>query len=202
MGYIECEELAPDQVSQIKQAISVARRAIVNARRELEIARDRYSPLVGRYFKIFTTKAEDHRDLDKIMTCYNYVERALLGQYNLVFDGELTGPAFGLSRIIGMKVAAYVPAAVKPGSGKEGVVKMVRSRAFLGDSRQLAYILIHELCHLYGGCDIDEYHGELGGAIRIVRVKALRNADSYAFFAIPPPEVPSMKVQMPPTPNR
>lgn len=197
MGGITYRDLNATHTSQIKQAIMVARRAIAGAKQELRRARTSPSVLVGRYFKITTTQGKDASDLNVILGRFNLVAGALLGHENLVFDGETTGPAFNLGRLVGKNAAAYVWGPVPAGSGREGVVKIVKARAFQGGNRRLARTLIHELCHLYAGCDLDEYHGG-GGAIRIDRSRALRNADTYAHFALPETRSPSLRAPLQP----
>ncbi len=191
---VRFDDLSDDELADVKAAIRLALRKIGEAKAEIARARKAPSPRVMSYFRIQGTSKADLEKLDLIHARYNTIAGALLGHANLVIDGELTGPAFGLGKLVGKDIPAYVRSLEPPDEGEEGVVKVVVP-SFRSRSREAqARILIHEVSHRYCGTVDVEY--TQGTVAALTADDAIRNADTYAAFAIPAPRSGGLKVKM------
>lgn len=191
---ITYRDFTPDEQAVIKLAVKLALRKVGEAIAEIKAAMNKPSIRVMRYFKITGTTAADKKNLDIINANYNIIAGALLGHDKLVIDRERTGPFFGLGKLIGKNVAAYVRCNVRPAHGEEGVVNIVSSEFGRMSLENMARVLIHEVSHRYTGT-VDEVYLEGGGVGKIDTATAIRNADTYAYFAVPAPRAPSLKVK-------
>ena len=188
---IRFKDLSNQQKIDLQVAARFALRKIADAMKVLKDAKSKSSGPVLTHFKIGGITREDVRDLDLIISKFNIIAGALLGHSDAVFDGERTGPAFGLEEIFSNPVMAYVCSLNPPKQGEEGVIKIVKPNLFNPDNvkssmyiESIARILIHEVAHRFAGCaDKKYYRGST--AIRIEKRDAMNNADSYANFAIP-----------------
>jgi hypothetical protein len=188
---LKFKDLSDQQKIDLSIAAKFALRKIAYAIKLLKDAKSKINGPVLRHFKIEGTSRDDVKDLDLIISKYNIIAGALLGHSNAVFDGENTGPAFGLEEIFSNPVMAYVWSLSPPKQGEEGVIKIVKPNVFNPDNvrssmyiESIARILIHEIAHRFAGCADNKYY-EGSSAIRIERQDAINNADSYANFAIP-----------------
>ena len=173
--------------------MKLALRKVGEAIAVIKAAKNKASTRVMRYFKITETTAADKNNLDLISANYNIIAGALLGHDKLVIDSERTGPFFGLGKLIGKDVAAYVRSNVRPDHGEEGVVNIVRSEFGRMNLENMARVLIHEVSHRYTGT-VDEVYLK-GGVGKIDTATAIRNTDTYAYFAVPVPRASSLKVE-------
>jgi hypothetical protein len=114
------QDLTAAQREAIKAAIKLALRKIGEAKAVLVAAGSRLSERVMRYFKITGTTDADLKALDVVLEKYNVIAGALLGHENLVLDGEKTGPYFGIGKLLGYEVIAYVWGNERPEPGEEG----------------------------------------------------------------------------------
>ena len=175
----------------------LARRRIGEAVAELKRARKDRSLLVEVFFRFDSTDKEHQEKLDRIQANYNIIAGALLGHDGLVIDGERTGPAFNLGKIIGKSPAGYVWSRTRPDPGEEAEVQIVtpnfESPPEVFDNltksvqwsvrREQARVVIHEVAHRYCGVDDIKYlHGK---PAKLSAEEAIDNADSYAAFAVP-----------------
>jgi hypothetical protein len=184
------------QQRKVKAAVRLGLSAIADAKAALVAAKTQPSREVMRYFKITGTTDEDLAGLDLAIAVYNEVAGALLGHEKLVFDAELTGPAFGLGKLFGHDVAAYVWGRGRPGPGEEGVVKIVTPKFDALSLEARARVLIHEVSHKYAAT-VDEWYLGGGGAGKGDSAAALRNADTYAHFALPEERGSSLRAPIP-----
>jgi head-tail adaptor len=198
-GSVSFRDFTAAQREKVKSAVRLALRAIADAKAELVTAKTRPSREAMRYFKITGTTDEDLAGLDLAIAVYNEVAGALLGHEKLVFDAERTGPAFGLGKLFGHDVTAYVSRSGTPERGEEGVLKIVTPKFDPMSLEGKARVLIHEVSHIYAAT-VDEWYLGGGGAGKGDSAAALRNADSYAHFAIPEGRSPSLRARVPGTP--
>ena len=184
-------DLTVAQRDAIKAAIKLALRKIGEAKAVLVSAGNRPSERVMRYFKITGTTDADLKALDVVLENYNVIAGALLGHEKLVLDGEKTGPYFGIGKLLGHEVAAYVWGNKRPEPGEEGTVNIVTPEFSLRSLENKSRALIHEVSHKYAGTvDVKYLQGQGGG--NLDTAEAIRNADTYAYFAIPDPRSPSL----------
>lgn len=195
-GSVTFRDFTAAQRDEVKSAVKLALRAIADAKAELVKAKTQPSREVMRYFKITGTTEGDLAGLDLAIAVYDQVAGALLGHERLVFDAERTGPAFGLGKLVGHDVAAYVWGRGRPAPGEEGVVKIVTPKFDASSLEARARVLIHEVSHKYAAT-VDEWYLGGGGAGEGDAAAALRNADSYAHFAFPEGRSPSLQAPIP-----
>lgn len=188
-------DLTVAQRDAIKAAIKLALRKIGEAKAVLVDAGNKPSGRVMRYFKITGTTDADLKALDVVLENYDMIAGALLGHEKLVLDGEKTGPYFGIGKLLGYKVAAYVWGNERPEPGEEGTVNIVTPEFSLSSLENKARVLIHEVSHKYAGTvDVKNLQGQGGG--NLDTTDAIRNADTYSYFAIPTPRAPSIKIKL------
>jgi hypothetical protein len=78
---------------------------------------------------------------------------------------------------------------------KKGTVNIVTPEFDLWSLENKARVLIHEVSHKYAGTvDVKYLQGQGGG--NLDTAEAIRNADTYAYFAIPTPRALSIKVKL------
>lgn len=191
------EDLNSKQRAEVAAAVRLARRRIGEAVAELKRAKEKVSPLVEAFFRFDGREEENHDKLDRILANYHIIAGALLGHDGLVIDGERTGPAFNLGKIIGKSPQGYVWSRTRPEPGETAEIQIVTpnfmSPPEVFDNlprsvqwkvrREQARVVIHEVAHRYCGVDDIKYlHGKPG---RLSVEEAMDNADSYASFAIP-----------------
>lgn len=193
-GRITFEDFAPAKEKDIKATIKFALRKIAEARKEAISAKSKPSKRVGRFFKIITTTESDKKMLDIVINNFNLIASPLLAHENLVIDGEETGPIFGLGKLFGFDVPAYIWRNGIPDPGEEGVVKIVKPAFNIESIEQKARILIHEVCHKYTGLG-DKWYVDKGAGRKVTPADAIRNTDTYAHFAIPKPRSGSLSVK-------
>lgn len=185
------KDLTEKQIIDLRIASRFALKKIASAINILRSAKLKISGPVLTHFKIGGISQNDIKDLEFIISKYNKIAGALLGHSKAVFDGEKTGPLFGIEEIISNPVMAYVNSLRPPVKGEEGVIKIVKPNVFDPENvkssifiESLARILIHEVAHRFAGCSDNKYYRG-STAIRIERKDAMNNADTYANFAIP-----------------
>ncbi|MEO1104540.1 MAG: hypothetical protein AAFW98_12540, partial [Pseudomonadota bacterium] len=176
-------DLSEEQVQSLKSTIKLCRLRLAGALADLRQAKSKPVGRVGAHFKIMGTSRDDLRDLSIIENNLNRMVGVLLGFENMVLDGERTGPAMGLGRLVGVDVEAYVRSTTPPKAGEEGVIKIVTEPFFKRNDEERGSMLIHEIGHRFVGLKDVKY--VQGRAVRISREDAMRNADSYAAFVFP-----------------
>lgn len=192
------DDLNDNQSQSVEQACLFARRRIADAINLLKGARNRITPEVATHFRIGDTSAASKADLQTAISTYYVIVDALLGHQNLGFEGETSGPYGAIGDALGQafrgsKPEAYVWSTSPPNRGDEGIVHLVSHRVFGRPLPEQARIIIHEVGHRFAGLqDKKGYHASR--VININREDALVNADTYAHFAIPRPQGPSLKV--------
>jgi hypothetical protein len=180
---VEFEDLDPEYQRLLKKVFQFCLRRIAEAKEELYRALVRLSPKVARHFKIMSTESSDRLKIREIISNYNRIAGVLLGHEKIRYDGEKTGPAFGLGRIFGIRVEGYVTGLGPLDSGQTGEIKIVKPEFMKAPYEQKARIVIHEIAHKFLGMKDIKYYGP-SSAIKISTEQALNNADSYANFAI------------------
>lgn len=175
-------DLSSSQVDAIQAAATLALRGIADAISILKRARTSPVPRVASHFKISETSQKSRIDLELISANYHRMAGALLGHEKLYFEGESSGPYGVIGDWMGRVLFNIDPAAYA--YNNEPVVHLVKKKVFGHSPVHQARIIIHELGHAL--CDLNDkkYYGS-GTAINVSRKEALRNADSYAYFALP-----------------
>jgi hypothetical protein len=178
------EDLTLAEQRLIERVSRFCLRRIADAIQELGSALGKPSPAVMRHFKITGATPAEQEKIQSLIDRYNRIAGVLLGHERLRFDGELTGPAFGLGQIVGKRPPGYVwwLGPVRPGeTGEVKIVTPAFTQASLADQGR---IVIHEIAHRFlGMTDVKYYEG--AGAIKLSTAEAMQNADTYANFAIP-----------------
>jgi hypothetical protein len=187
-------DFSPAERDVIRRAAKLALRKVGEAKTEIKAAKIKPSTRVIRFFNITGTAPEDIKNLDVIYANYNIIAGALLGHDNLVIDGECSGPFWGLGKLIGKDIAAYVWSNVRPTPGEEGEINIVTPEFNRKSLEDMARVLIHEVSHRYTGTVDEDYLED--GVGKIDTAKALRNADNYAYFALPTQRPPSLKINV------
>lgn len=189
---VEFEDLDSEQQRVIKDLFPFCLRKIAEAKEELSRALVRTSPKVFRHFKINSTESSDKLRIRQIISNYNRIRGVLLGHEKVRYDGEETGPAFGLGRIIDKRIPAYVSSLGPLKKGETGEIKIVKPEFMNAPFEKKARTIIHEIAHRFVGIKGDEYYGA-SMRIKISKEQAINNADSYANFAIEKPRPASIR---------
>lgn len=193
---VEFEDLDAEQQKLFKDVLRFCLRKIAEARNELHGAQSRPNARVARHFKIVEISAPDRSDIVRILDNYNRIIGVLLGHERVRYDGEETGPAFGLEKIFGRSPAGYVWSLVGLRPGETGEIKLVKPRFVNASFQDKGRIIIHEVAHRFLGMrDYKYYRGS--SVIGISRQEAMSNADTYANFAIPAAgEPPPIRIEL------
>ena len=180
---VEFEDLDSEQQRVLKNVFQFCLRRIAEAREELSRALVRPSPKVMRHFKITSIESSDRLRIREIISNYNRIASVLLGHEKIRYDGERTGPAFGIGKIFGFRVPAYVGSLGPLAKGDTGEVKIVKPEFMNATLEQQARAVIHEIAHRFLGMKSDIYYSP-SSVIKISKEQAIRNEDSYANFAL------------------
>jgi len=197
---VEFEDLDSEQQKVLKDVFKFCLSKIGEAKQELSRALVRPSPRVGRHFKIISTESSDRSRIRKIISNYNRIAGVLLGHEKVRYDGERTDRAFGLGRLIGKRVPAYV-SSLPLDKGETGEIKIVKPEFMISPFEQKARIIIHEIAHRFLGIKGEEYYAA-SQTIKISIEQAINNADSYANFAIEGPRSPGLRSKIQPSLKR
>ena len=180
---VEFENLVFNEQKKLKKVTRHALRNIAEAKKDLESALHGPNERVMRHFKIIETKDQDKSDIQKIIGNYNRLIGILLGHERVRYDGEQTGPAFGLGKLFGIDAHGYVRSCGPLEYGELGEVKIVKPNFSEASFDNNARMIIHEVAHKFLGMRDHKYY-KGSTAIKISQEEAMENADTYANFAI------------------